>query len=48
MKNIVPLPAVYYPDFIASNQKDRADNVLPGNDKFNHLEIIRGDIRKFK
>ena len=26
-----PLPSIYYPDFIAANQEDRADNVLPGS-----------------
>jgi myo-inositol-1-phosphate synthase len=25
-----PLPSIYYPDFIAANQSDRADNLLPG------------------
>lgn len=48
MKSIVPLPGIYYPDFIASNQQDRADNILPGNNKIEHLEKIRNDIRKFK
>jgi len=48
MKNIVPLPGVYYEDFIAANQKDRADNVLPGKDKKAHLEAIREHIRNFK
>jgi len=45
LKDITPLPAIYYEDFIASNQKDRADNVLPGNNKKEHLEKIRKDIR---
>ena len=48
MAPIKPLPSVYYPDFIAANQEERADNLLPGNDKQAHLEQIRGDIRKFK
>jgi len=48
MSKIVPLPAIYYPDFIASNQEDRADHVLPGNDKQKHLETIRKNIRDFK
>ena len=48
MENIVPKPSIYYPDFIASNQGDRANNVLPGNSKWEHLEIIRKDIREFK
>lgn len=42
-----PLPSIYYPDFIAANQSDRADNVLPGN-KQDHLEEIRKNIRDFK
>ncbi|KAL7414576.1 Myo-inositol-1-phosphate synthase [Mrakia frigida] len=48
MKDFVPLPSVYYPDFIAANQEDRADNVLPGADKQVHLEKIRQDIKDFK
>lgn len=31
-----------------ANQGERADNVLPGNDKKKHLEQIRKDIREFK
>jgi len=49
MENIVPLPSIYYPDFIAANQSDRADNVLPGNRAcLEHLEQLRQDIRNFK
>jgi myo-inositol-1-phosphate synthase len=48
MAPIKPLPSVYYPDFIAANQEERADNLLPGNDKQAHLEQLRADIRKFK
>lgn len=48
MKDIIPLPAVYYEDFIALNQKERADNILPGNEKKKHLEQVRENIRKFK
>jgi myo-inositol-1-phosphate synthase len=47
-KDIKPLPSIYYPDFIAANQEDRADNLIPGNDKAKHLERIRQDIRDFK
>ncbi|KAG6877662.1 hypothetical protein C0993_005287 [Termitomyces sp. T159_Od127] len=43
-----PLPSIYYPDFIAANQEERADNLIPGDDKQAHLEHIRADIRKFK
>merc|ERR1712000_247727 len=30
MSAMVPLPSVYYPDFIAANQEDRAASVLEG------------------
>ncbi|KAF5355024.1 hypothetical protein D9756_005600 [Leucocoprinus leucothites] len=43
-----PLPSIYYPDFIAANQEERADNLIPGADKQAHLDHIRADIRKFK
>lgn len=48
LEPIVPLPSVYYPDFIAANQEERADNVIPGTDKWAHVEHIRKDIRDFK
>ncbi|KAJ2955970.1 hypothetical protein NQZ79_g8131 [Umbelopsis isabellina] len=48
MDKLVPLPSIYYPDFIAANQSDRADNLIPGDDKQAHLEQIRKDIRDFK
>ncbi len=48
MKNIKPMPSIYYPDFIAANQADRADNLISGEDKAAHLEHIRADIRNFK
>ncbi|KAJ3411953.1 Myo-inositol-1-phosphate synthase, partial [Chytridiales sp. JEL 0842] len=47
MTGLVPLPSVYYPDYIAANQEDRANNVLPGTKK-EHVEKIREDIRNFK
>merc|ERR1719502_1083224 len=48
MQGMTPLPSVYYPDFIAANQSERADNVIPGESKRAHLEHIRNDIRTFK
>lgn len=48
MDKLVPLPSIYYPDFIAANQSDRADNLIPGDDKQAHLDQIRKDIRDFK
>ncbi|OLY78007.1 Inositol-3-phosphate synthase [Smittium mucronatum] len=47
MQEYQPLPSIYYPDFIAANQGERADNVLSGT-KQEHLEKIRKDIRDFK
>ncbi|KAI1211545.1 myo-inositol-1-phosphate synthase [Annulohypoxylon truncatum] len=49
MTQMVPLPSIYYPDFIAANQEDRADNVIPGSKASTaHVEKIRQDIRNFK
>ncbi|ODV91492.1 hypothetical protein CANCADRAFT_29911 [Tortispora caseinolytica NRRL Y-17796] len=48
MSGLKPLPSVYYPDFIAANQEARADNVIPGSDKWAHVEQLRKDIREFK
>mmetsp|Transcript_5081 Transcript_5081/g.12962 ORF Transcript_5081/g.12962 Transcript_5081/m.12962 type:complete len:555 (-) Transcript_5081:363-2027(-) len=47
MKDIVPLPSVYLPDFIAANQSERADNVLSGT-KQEQMDHIRKDISEFK
>eukprot|EP00743_Colponemidia_sp_Colp-15_P000330 GILK01000381.1.p1 GENE.GILK01000381.1~~GILK01000381.1.p1 ORF type:complete len:547 (-),score=106.19 GILK01000381.1:136-1701(-) len=47
MENLVPLPAIYYPDFIAANQADRANNLLPGT-KAEQLAAVRQQIRTFK
>ena len=49
MSTMKPLASPYYPDFIAANQEDRADNVLPGSlASMAHVEQIRKDIRGFK
>jgi len=47
MKDINPLPGIYLPDFIAANQKDRADNLIKGT-KQEMMDQIRKDIRDFK
>jgi len=47
LKDIKPLPSIYFPDFIAANQSDRADNVLEGT-KVELLAKIRQDIREFR
>lgn len=48
MKEYKPLKSLYYPDFIAANQEDRADNILTSKNKLEHLEQIRHDIASFK
>lgn len=46
MAEMVPLPSIYYPDFIAANQEERANNCIPGSKaSLEHVEQIRKDIR---
>lgn len=46
MAEMKPLPSIYYPDFIAANQEDRADNILEGSKACTaHVQKIREDIR---
>ncbi|KAJ2807678.1 Myo-inositol-1-phosphate synthase [Coemansia guatemalensis] len=47
LHQLKPLPSVYYPDFIAANQGERADNTLGGT-KQEQLDQLRKDIRDFK
>ena len=50
MRRYKPMKSIYYSDFIASNQCDRADNILDGDNqnKLEHLKQIRKDISTFK
>ena len=50
MRRYKPMKSIYYSDFIASNQNDRADNILDGDNqnKWAHLKQIREDIANFK
>jgi myo-inositol-1-phosphate synthase len=50
MEKLKPLPSIYYSDFIAANQGDRADNVIMGGKgtKQEHVEHLRKDIQNFK
>lgn len=46
MAEMKPLPSIYYPDFIAANQGDRANNCITGSQaSMAHVEQIRKDIR---
>ncbi|XP_033219434.1 inositol-3-phosphate synthase 1-B isoform X2 [Belonocnema kinseyi] len=47
MVNVKPKKSLYYPNFIAANQEDRADNVVLGS-KTEQLNAIRKDISEFK
>ena len=47
LEKLKPMPSIYYPDYIAANQSDRADNLIKGT-KYEHVEKIRSDIRKFR
>ncbi len=50
MRRFKPMKSIYYSDFIAANQNDRADHILDGDNKnkFAHLKQIRDDIANFK
>ena len=48
MEKMVPLPSLYYPDYIAANQQDRANNIIQGGSKMDHLNRIRADIKNFR
>ena len=46
MAEMKPLPSIYYPDFIAANQEDRADNILEGSKaSMAHVDKLRKDIQ---
>lgn len=47
MEGMVPLPAIYDKDFIASNQESRVTNKIEGT-KFDCYNKVRKDIREFK
>jgi len=49
MEPLKPMPSIYYKDFVAANQEDRANHLIPSNgDKQKDLDHIRKDIREFK
>lgn len=47
MQDMVPLPGIYDPDFIAANQGERANNIIKGSKKEQVQQIVQ-DIREFK
>ena len=48
MQKYEPLPCIYYPDFIAANQADRANNLKSTGSKKGNFEAIRDNIKNFK
>ncbi len=46
-RDLIPLPGIYDPDFIAANQEARADNLIKGS-KHEQMEAVRAQIREFK
>lgn len=47
LKEMVPMPSIYLPEWIVANQEHRADNLIHGT-KFEMMSKIRHDIRDFK
>ena len=47
MMKLEPRPGIYDPDFIAANQRDRADHIVKGS-KWEQCQQIINDIRDFK
>eukprot|EP00803_Ostreobium_quekettii_P004720 evm.model.scf_1837.1 EVM.evm.TU.scf_1837.1 scf_1837:14185-20766(-) len=47
MQDMVPLPGIYDPIFIAANQGERADNLIKGT-KVEQVEVVQQNIRDFK
>ena len=47
MKDLVPLPGIFDPDYIAANQDTRADNVIKGS-RAEQVQQVRQHIRQFK
>lgn len=48
MEKMTPLPAVFDQQFIAKNQRPRADNIMAAREKQAQLKQLRKDIREFK
>ena len=48
LKSIKPLKSVYYEDFVAKNQKERANNIIESKSKLYNLKQIKSDIISFK
>lgn len=47
MRDMVPMPGIFDPKFIAANQAERADNVIPGT-KAQQVATVRKQLADFK
>lgn len=48
LENIKPLSSIYYENFIATNQKERVNNIKKNKNKWDDLLYIKSDIQSFK
>lgn len=48
MKEMQPLPALFDIEFVAMNQKERANNIIVAHDRWDAVQQVRADIRNFK
>ena len=47
MRDMVPMPGIFDPKFIAANQAERADNVIPGT-KAEQVATVREQLASYK
>ena len=48
LSQIRPLPSIYAPDFVATNQGQRANNVIPQGGLLSQLKQLKSDIETFR
>jgi myo-inositol-1-phosphate synthase len=48
LEKITPLESVYYENFIATNQKERATNIKKNKNKWDDFLYVKSDIQSFK
>ena len=48
LEKIIPIESIYYENFIATNQKERVNNIKKNNNKWDDFLYIKDDIQSFK
>lgn len=48
LENMVPLPSIFYPSFLAHDLSSRANHLIETRHKWQDLQMIRRDIQQFK